>query len=226
MLQSSVFLHAAVIVSLVTTIGVAVPAPRFTGRVTSSPATVAWDDSYDATIITFQHGWLTVIDAQCHHHSLWETLTNRRSLSTDALRNWGWKHANANVRIYEHKEGDPPNLMEVPEQIVLRPGASDIEKCDKETHSVGSSAVGRIVEWDEGNAFGSFTLRLSSGATRDFTFAAGKEPLFDGHRVFCENLYHNCAAFLFKGQRVRVYYKIVDSPDGPSIMPLRIKPFK
>ncbi len=225
-MRSAVSLCLALIGSISATIGAAFATSGNTEPFKTRSYVIAWDDSYNATIITFAHGWLTVIDDQCHHHTLWASLTNRPSLSAGALRNWGWQHTYANVRIYSHMEGVPPDLLEVPEQIVLRQGDSDIEKCDKETRSFEAHVDGKVIKWDEGNAFGGFTLRLSSGATRDFAFTAGREPLVNGHRVFCEALNHNCPALLFKNALVRVYYKIVDSPDGPTVMPLRIESVK
>lgn len=177
--------------------------------------------SYDATVETFAHGFLSVVDLQCHRHSL--TSFPNSGLPMSTLRNWGWERRGANVRVESHI--DIADQLEIADQIYDRNGENATTRCANATRSFDAHLDGRITKWDEGVIAGSFTLQLDSGATREFTFNTGNEPPIDERRHFCEQLNPVGCSWLsrLKQERVRVFYKILDSPDGPSVKPLRIE---
>jgi len=180
------------------------------------PCTALASDSYDATVDQLFHGFLLVTDVQCHHHDL--TFSNGAGgVSRKAFDAWGSQHFN--VHVVSHYDGD----LEYADEIYPRGGGNAITKCAAEQQSFGTHIDGRIASWSEGNAVGDFVLTTSTGATKTFTFLAGHEPSVNGHHVFCENgpdpdigCERLKAPVTFGRTRVRVYYKIVDSPDGPS----------
>lgn len=178
--------------------------------------------SYDATVLDFAHGFLIVIDLECHHHDL----TSRNNVSMDTLRAWGWKRRGQNVHISFHYE----DQVEIADEIYPSDSANVIGRCAKEERSFETHVDGKITQWSEGNAIGSFDLATSTGATRTFGFAAGKEPSVDGRRVVClsgPDPDWGCsslkALIKFNRTKVRVYYKVIDAPDGPREEVIRIQ---
>jgi len=183
------------------------------------------DSSYGATVVNFAHGFLDVIDFQCHHHSL--TSLPDSGLSMDSIRTWGWQRGGESVQISSHFDSE--DRLEIVDQIHRSAGQNAAKKCTKETTSFGTHADGVITTWSEGNAAGGFTLKSASGATREFGFVTQDEPPIDGHKVFCEStdMPPGCPALMrlihLNRTQVRVYYKIIDSPDGPAISVIRIQ---
>lgn len=186
----------------------------------TSPSHAA--ESYDATVSELFHGSLEVLDAQCHHHDL--TPSERGGVPLSAL--WAWGTHNYNVRVVSHYD----NGSEIADEIYPRNGSSTITRCARDTQSFSTHVDGRLISWSEGNAVGAFDLLTSEGATRHFDFLAGKEPPVNGHHVFCENAPEpdiGCASLeavvTFNRTRVRVFYRVIDSPDGPEDDVIRIQ---
>jgi|GEM_PF-4968676 len=179
--------------------------------------------SYDATVYKLFHGFLLVTDVQCHGHDL--TFSNSGSaVSHAAFDAWGSQHFN--VHVVSHFD----NQLEYADEIYPRTGANALTKCASAQRSFSTHVDGRLTSWTEGNAVGAFDLVTSTGATRHFGFLAGKEPTVNNHRVFCINgpnpdrACNALTAFItFNRTLVRVYYKVVDSPDGPSDEVTRIQ---
>jgi len=183
---------------------------------TTSARAAAAAASYDATVDKLFHGFLVVTDLQCHSHDL--ASGDSGGVSIKAFRTWG-SSQHFNVHIKSHYD----NQLEYADEIYPRSGANAITRCASEQRSFSTHVEGRITSWSEGNAVGGFDLVTPSGATRHFGFLAGKEPTVNNHHVFCENAPNperGCdalTAFItFNRTRVRVYYKVLDSPDGPS----------
>jgi hypothetical protein len=179
-------------------------------------------ESYDATVDSLFHGFLLVVDTQCHHHSL--SFSDSGGVSRRAFDAWGDHHYN--IHVASRNDGE----LEIAEEIHPRDGANAISKCASEEQSFGTHVDGRVTMWSEGNAIGGFDLVTSAGATRHFGFLTGKEPTVNGHHVFCESAPNpdvGCeglkALLTLNRTRVRVYYRIVDSPDGPSDEVVRIQ---
>jgi hypothetical protein len=179
------------------------------------PIRATAQDSYDATVNTLFHGSLLVVDVQCHNHSL--SFDDASGVTRKAIDAWGKHHYN--IRVISNRNG----ILEVAREIYPRDGANAIAKCASEEQSFATHVDGRITSWSEGNALGGFDLVTSSGATRHFGFLPGNEPPIDGHRVFCESTPDpdvGCdrlkALIRINRTKVRVYYKVTDTPDGPS----------
>ena len=181
------------------------------------------ETSYDATVDNFFHGSLDVVDANCHSHHL--SFADTGGLSWRAFNAWGAHHYN--IHVVAHTSGSG---LEIADVIYPRDGMSTITRCATEEQSFATHVDGRIVSWSEGNAVGSFTLLTLNGATRDFGFLAGKEPSINGQRVACVNssdpviACDSLKAVITLGRtKVRVYYKVIESPDGPSDAVVRIQ---
>lgn len=181
-----------------------------------APSVALAANSYDATVDQVFHGFLLVTDTQCHHHDL-ASSNGASGVSHKAFEAWGAHHFN--IRVVSHSDSD----LEYADEIYPRDGPNVIAKCATEEQSFGTHIDGMILSWSEGNAVGNFVLSTPTGATKNFGFLAGHEPSVNGHHVFCENGPDpdvGCdglrAYITFSHTHVRVYYKIVDSPDGPS----------
>ena len=173
------------------------------------------NDSYDATVDRLFHGFLEVMDTHCHGHSLTFADAGVAGVSRVAFDAWAAEHYN--VHIVSRTQGD----LEYAIEIYPREGGNAIRKYASEEQSFGAHVDGRIVSSSQGNALGSFTLQTQTGATRDFGFLAGREPLVNGHSVYCLNgpdPIDGCDTLLkyvrFGKTRVRVFYKVVDGPDA------------
>jgi hypothetical protein len=178
---------------------------------------LAQNNSFDGTIVGYEHGFLTVIDSACHRHVLsgWAG-----GLPADTLRSWGWQHAGQHVRVALRMNEDE----EVPLAISSHSGPNEITRCEKEQRSFETHIDGFITQWSEGVMVGEFKLRETSGATRVFGFHTGREPRVDGRFFYCESSDMGCAGFAkLAHTKVRVFYEIIDSPDGTTIKPLRIE---
>ncbi len=180
-------------------------------------------ESYDATVNSLFHGFLLVTDVHCHNHDLAFSNTGI-GVSRAAFDAWGGQHFN--VHVVSHYT----DQVEYADEIYPRDGTNAIRKCASEQRSFSAHVDGRITSWSEGNAVGAFDLITTSGTTRHFAFLAGKEPAVNAHHVFCENGpdpdigCDSLKAFIsFNRALVRVYYKVVDSPDGRSDDVIRIQ---
>lgn len=184
---------------------------------------VALATNYAATVDTYGHGLLTVVDGNCQHHILGKPPSG---LAWDkALFAWGSQHYNVFVVTRRAPySGDESLIM-----IYPREGKSFTSRCGAETKSFDSSIDGVIIDWSEGNALGSFDVRTASGAIRQFTFRVGKEPTVNGHRMFCMDYPSspcNPDDILRPGQaRARIFYKVIDAPDGSYTQATRIVTF-
>jgi hypothetical protein len=178
---------------------------------------IALADTYDSTTIGAAHGFMGVIDSTCHRHSL--------NVTFDEGQKWGATPTNIRVT------SSFANGLETPSSIQRRSGKNYLVSCRSEQKAFATYTDGLFTDWSDGNDMGSFTIRSPSGATRDFFFQEGPtNPLringkhdtiycVDASRMPCDDLK---AFFAIGKTRVRVSYKLVDSPDGPSTVPTNI----
>lgn len=181
--------------------------------------TAASAESYDATVSgPIFHGFLNVVAKDCHHHNL----SDSRTITQQALFAWG--AAKYNVHIESHTNGH----LEQADEIWPRTTESVLVRCEKQTLAFNSQVDGTIASWSEGQAIGSFEVITDAGARRTFSISAGKEPPINGRRLYCGNAPDLlCADFSrvvrLNVTKVRVVYKLIDSPDGAYTNVVRIQ---
>lgn len=173
-------------------------------------------ESYDATVVKEFHGFLIVTDMQCHSHDL-AFSTSGKGSSLDSF--WAWGAHHFNVHINSHfSEGN-----EYADDIFPRSGPSSIGKCASSEKTFKTFVDGRIASWSEGNAVGALTIAMSDGATREFSFLTGHEPPVNGKHLFCQGFPDSATGcsgairlIISNRTKVRIYYDVIDGPDGPS----------
>ena len=171
-------------------------------------------ETYTATTISSMHGALDFIDSQCHEHGPSDT----QILPTSPIQREQLDEAQhgMNVVVKTHWE-DGAGSLETVDTVASRSGTNYVTHCASQNTSFATHVDGTIAEWFAGNASGGFLLNLSGGATKRFSFTLDENPPVNGRELYCSP--EDCAAFhrviQFNKTKVRVYFKVIESPDGP-----------
>jgi hypothetical protein len=178
--------------------------------------------SLTGTITSAGHGFVSIMTADCHQVSL-----STGDMDNSALFAWAWKPGTKAIHVTTYT--DSFTRLETIRTLQKLGAQPDyITKCARETNVIGAHADGVITDWSSGNAVGAFDLRTSGGALRTFEFEAGSEPLINGHHVSCYLSSASPASctvknyLVFNRTRVRVFYRIVDSPNGTATVATHI----